>query len=443
MRSGAASLLPSMAAALVELGRRLDQQSLPNGPLYTIPKLDVDMRFGLQMQKQNWAVLFRGAKRHWQQHQRLRCSFTSEPVAQDRLAARLQWTVAAPHYLPGRDAEERIAREAAAHLEEGRCRYRGVTLVEPGEVRAEAERIRASMVNVVDGCGMVVMRVAPDEYVIVRVADQARNDGVFLYNPHAAVPVDIFRMENDREETVLVEPLARLLAAIRDTGVHASPFAGIPELRWGWEGLNRLIDDLLAGYEGAIAMFAESGEAGYHVHGFESELVYSSWSRGMGALAADPFDAADEWIHNRVRITVSAPPGRCTVELVSPEFVLDGSARDLLIAQAVEAAGRIERAFPSRDCAAAIRDPRTHTGVVAVLSYQEKPPDQGFVVVWPAHGRDLVFSCASDGVRITDVEPVLGREQSAAEVVLHDRHFQAIHKFFRAIRLWQTRVALA
>lgn len=161
----------------------------------------------------------------------------------------------------------------------------------------------------------------------------------------------------------------------------------------------------------------------------------------MQALSADPFDAADEWIHNRVKITAS-PSGHCRVSLVSPEFVLDGSARDLLIAQAVEAASQIERAFPSRDCAAAIRDPRTHSGVVAVLSYEEKPPRQGFVVVWPAQGRDLVFSCASDGLRITGVEPVLGKEQSAAEVVLHDRHFQAIHNFFRALRLWRTRSAL-
>ena len=42
------------------------------------------------------------------------------------------------------------------------------------------------------------------------------------------------------------------------------------------------------------------------------------------------------------------------------------------------------------------------------LAYDQLPPDQDFVVVWPAGERDFLFSCTSDGTRLRNIEPILG-----------------------------------
>jgi hypothetical protein len=441
-----AQLVPGITSALLAAQRQLDRTARREDATWAIPRLDAHLRFALRIERNRALLGFDRNPGGWRQQQSLRYSLIAEPFPPAAFQGPVQWTIAQPGYLLDTTAEQEIAAAAALELDRGRWRYRGERPLDPAEVRREAERIRASMVNLVDGRGMVVFQTAPECYLLVRVADRPARDGVFLYRPAATPPIDIFSLQNDGEEAISVEPLLRLLTAVRNASSTAATSHVLPRLDWGWRGLDGLIGDLVSGYRDALRQLAGRPYAvtHYHPQGFQAELVYSCWSRAAQNLAADPFAAADEWIHNRVQIELSPALAHGRVSLLAPEFVADGKARDTLIAQLAAAASSITRAFaslgePARDYETAIRDTASHRNVAAALSYDTRPPAQGFLIVWPANGRDFVFTCSSDGLRIRNIQPVLARSASARSARFSYRQFAAVHNFFRAIRLWRTR----
>lgn len=446
-------LFPSVAQALLEAQHRLEHAP-PGQCGYSIPRLAARIRFALQIEGRNRVLLLFGRKAtEWRQQQMVHYELAAEPhpPVPNRRASRMKWTVDCPSYLLSSDLEHQIAGECASHLAQGNWRYRGERFLDTAEVRREAERVRASMVNLVEGRGMLVFQTGPECYLVIRVADRAERDGVFLYRRGAIPFIEIFSMQNDGEAAMRVEPLLLLLSAVRSAsgaGNRQTSEEGgsLPKLDWGWGKLHVLAKTLENSYAEALNLLAAAGSTTtyFHPQGFAAELVYSSWNRKLQAPAPDPFEAADEWIHNRVRLEVSPALTEGRISLLAPEFILNGKARDELLRQTIAAAQDIERAFRSQEptatgYASAICDRSRQPNAVIALAYDQLPPDQDFVVAWPAGERDFLFSCTSDGRRLRNIEPILGKDTPVRAIRFPDRQFRAIHNFFRAIRLWRTR----
>jgi hypothetical protein len=396
----------------------------------------------------------------------------------------------------------------------------GFKSLDPKDVAAEAALIEIAGWNEESERGMVYFRCEgePPRYLVVRVTDKSKNDSVFMLRENNPRPVAIYSLEGDHGAQLEYAPLHALTLTVRNwqRGGLPTPQVANPQgmpLRFGLQYLQAFALKMGEGYVRGLEYLSgrqpttspptptTSPPAAtrrapgtdspfpvyYDLTDVSAELSYSvEYSSDTPRLrfdvrrtvddetvfedtAGNEFGAEnrDKLIESRAVIhafRVGDAP-RLEVELLSPEFVLSGSARAAFMRFVDESVARIEDAFKRDEANAGayaryLRDESARRGAVVLLAYRGKTPKEEFLAIWPGAdlqtglARDFVFTCKRDSGtnRLKDVRPLMSLGQNIAEVTvntpsdatheadLSEEQYQAFHNFFHAVRIWRSRM---
>ena len=300
----------------------------------------------------------------------------------------------------------------------------------------EADKIERALAKPAPSHGMLYFELAtsPRAYLVVRLADKSRKDGLYVVSPGQNPVVEVFSYAGDGRKDVAYPPLHRLLLAIRGWLRGAKPSTRpAPKdfgQNFGIAGLQGFVRFLYEGYfDGLQHLASQLADARspyptyYDLTKMEAEISYSVPSEdaanreleiagrpstGNGAGSQDY-----EFIESSAVVKIERSGEQATVrlELLAPEFVLIGKKRQAFVDLAEENAAEIARTIaghavkttgpegppPVEKYEAFLKDPDAQDGVVVLLAYKGKRPSNQFLVAWPASGeegaRDFVFSC--------------------------------------------------
>ena len=410
-----------VAGAVADAQARLDEISTGRRIQYTIPRADAKVAFRMQMVKNKVVFLF-GEETTARSAHRMGFSVVAIPdkpgVAPDR-PRRLELLL--PPYLLPADMEQAIGKSA-----------------DPTARISSAERKD-------EDTGLVCFRLTQDApYFVANVRKKAKDDRIFLFDPDGPPPTPISPLK--------YAPFRALFASIREARRvnQRVPFAyelGTP-VAWGWDTFDQFLENLWVNYQAATKDLAARSPLGdlpvyFQIDDFRGEFFYSAWKAKSDEQAVNSFDADDDWIHNHVLVRHDTGHPAAQVELAASEFVVEGDIRETLLDEIGLDAEKIAKKF--KDSLKVVVDPaelrRRPADALILLSYEDEPPTKGFLTIWPTEMGDLLFTFDSNGEGIKS-----GMEAHALAPPGDDsfelkelKHYQVIHNFLRAVRLWRTR----
>lgn len=480
-------------------------QPNPLFPSYSIPRTEMDFQFGLEVLAEKGIFLipiFRKAGERLERHGH-RLKFSLIAVSEVPPAPRSGLTVTTetsipirliqPHFLISSGEQDALCLRLADALDGESWEF---AFPEKGDeptqkmVEKEAGRIRKALQPDNPELGMVVFKLdtTPPSYLIVRVTDKSKKDGLFVFTPESEKEALIYSFEDDEVDNIRYRALHEFALTVRHWLAGAPPAQtpfplpmptgqGGATLGLGLIALGAFTQVVAEGYLSGLQFLSQQNTPAnaakllpsyYSLTGVEAELSYSvyydddeqrlKFSFGP-RKRPDGEDADDETsvIESRASIRAyrSDDAPRVDVELVMPEFALAGSARQVVLDAVKESADQIASVFDEErpgSYLSFLKGDAYRRGVVILLSYKGKVPQQKFLLVWPGlyrgQSRDFVFFCEMKDGKISkdSVEVVLKLEQEleaagvAQGVEIDGDQYQPFHNVFHAVRIWRSRV---
>lgn len=508
-------LFRQTAEAVVVTQEKLDESlsaALPAGsqpnpyfPSYSIPRTEMDFQFGLEVLTGKGIFLvplFRKGSERLERHGH-RLNFSLIAVSEAPLAprgdmisptgTRIPIRLIQPHFLIPSKQQDALCTQLIDAMESARWDF---AFPEKGEkptqamVEKEAGRIREALTPDNPERGMVVFKLdtAPPSYLIVRVTDKSKKDGLFVFTPEPGNEALIYSFEDDKVDNIRYRALHEFALTVRHW-LNGAPPAHMPFTLptlggqedtapgLGLIALGAFTQIMAEGYLAGLQFLSQQNtpaNAGkplpsyYTLTEAKAELSYSVYydeeeqrlkfsfgprKRPDGEEVGDETSVIESRASIRAYRSGDAP--RIDVELIMPEFALSGRARQIVLDAVKESADKIASVFNEENPGTYLSFLNGETyqrGVVILLSYKGKVPQQKFLLVWPAmylgQPRDFVFFCEMKDGNISkdSVKVVLNLEQDlqptgvALGVEIDGDQYQPFHNVFHAVRIWRSRV---
>jgi hypothetical protein len=457
---------------------------------YAIPRASLEVEFAVEESSTRKIMLFfRGKTRRQLLTHSLRMTLDAVPFAPPvPRAEAAAFELLLPHFLVAWSDVQDISRALAGQLRAGNCDFfppAGKEFAEQN-IKKEAKRIDESLANPAPGRGMVVFRLSdpPGTYLIVRVTEKAKKDGLFVWQPESAAPVGVYSFEDDDVEPVRYAPLHDLARTLRRWVEGAAPvrISAAPEAfgRLRLTGIVQFLEGVSRGFATTLNFLASNAvsadpPAFFTLAELSARLRFSFF---VGANEQGDFDFSaprrpdgspaeeDEALirsEAEIRGIVAAGSPRLKITLLTPEFILRGAARQLLTRALGEE--QISRTIGDtmsdagdaspQDYQRILRAPEFERGAVILLAYKDATPEEKFLVIWPGEfkgqGRDFVFTCERKDGEMRSFKPVMRLRQSLNRVQLStstesgadlsEDQYKPFHNMFHAARIWQARLA--
>jgi hypothetical protein len=320
------------------------------------------------------------------------------------------------------------------------------------------------------------------------VTDKSKKDGLFVFTPEPGNEALIYSFEDDKVDNIRYRALHEFVLTVRHW-LNGAPPAQMPftlptlsgqedtASGLGLIALGAFTQIMAEGYLDGLQFLSQQNtpaNAGkplssyYALTEAKAELSYSVYydeeeqrlkfsfgprKRPDGEEVGDETSVIESRASIRAYRSGDAP--RIDVELIMPEFALSGRARQIVLDAVKESADKIASVFNEENPGAYLSFLNGETyqrGVVMLLSYKGKVPQQKFLLVWPAiylgQPRDFVFFCEMKDGKISkdSVKVVLTLEQDlpltgvALGVEIDGDQYQPFHNVFHAVRIWRSRV---
>ncbi|HEX4949070.1 MAG TPA: hypothetical protein VFZ34_20500 [Blastocatellia bacterium] len=476
----------SVVAAQTRLDRELTPEAARRTPLsaleYSIPRVGVRLTFGFQQDAQKKLLMIPlGKSKSEKHHHELHFSLVAVPEAPPALhqIIRPQFCLLEPHFLLPQREEELLCREAQMILrdtdrwsfieKDGTPQPALPTL--RSKVQKEAEAIAQDLRKPFSERKLVVFKLdtATTEYLIVRLTDKSKNDGLFVLHPAPVSTVALYSFEDDDRPAINYRPLHSVAATIRNWLRGATPIrreyahTAPPE----FASLETILLSLQTGYVTALEFLSDPQILASARYDIADVVLDMSYSVRFGQTARMDFveraapDGSQQLglVESRVRVRVERRDHQPEIEvdLAAPEFALAGDARQAFLAHARKSIAEITKEFGTnyKDF---LTDPTYEQDVVVLLSYKGNEPKEQFLVIWPGErngqSRDFVFTCRREGERLGNVKKIMRLEdsldrmtvstavatQNKMDALLAEEQYQAFHNFFHAVSIWRQRM---
>lgn len=481
----------SVVAAQTKLDRVLTPEAVLRTPFpasaleYSIPRVGVRLTFGFRQDSQNkFLMIPLGKSKSEMHHHELRFSLVAVPEAPPvlQIANRPHFSLLEPHFLLPQREEELLCREAQRIIQNTNrwslIAANGMKVQTTDEMRGnvqkEAIAIAEELTKSFSERKLVVFKLdtAATEYLIVRLTDKSKNDGLFVLHPAPVSTVDLYSFEDDHRKDINYHPLHSMAATIRNWLRGATPIrreyadTAPPE----FASLEPMLQALQTGYVSALDFLSNPSvlpSARYDVADVVLDMSYSV------RFGEDARDARMDFVeraapdgsqqlglvesHVRIRVERQQQQLNIEVDLAAPEFALAGAARQEFLKHAENGMARITEVFGA-SYKEFLQDPTYQQDVVVLLSYKGNQPKEEFLVIWPGQwegrSRDFVFTCKRAGDEIEHVKEIMRLEDTldrmtigiavatgnALEAQLADEQYQAFHNFFHAVSIWRQRM---
>ena len=482
----------NMVAAVVA-----GEHAQTNEPLYSIPQANLAMRFGLDFVKGNHLLIpFFGSESATQERHGHSVTFSfiavpnapNPPVEGDSV----QIQGFQPPFLLSPQVQDDISQQLAEALHDGAWEF---ALPAQGElptqsrVDKEADKIIEALTPDNPERGMVVFSLdaVTPSYLLIRVTDKSKKDGIFVFESDRPKPVTIYSFDKDGIDNIRYAALHQFILTLRQwlvSGAQPVPLvenlaAGPDPSSLGLVALRKFATNVRDGYVDALKFLSEQRDdeqllAGlpsfYDLEEVKGELTYSVFfdedarrlrfsfgprMRPDGRAVSDPISVVESKAFVRVFRKNDRP--QVETRLIAPEFALTDEARTIVLKALIKAGDKIADVFKDLDPETYlefINAPAFQTGVVILLSYKGKVPKPDFLVVWPGalqnQPRDFVFSCKMEKGEIKDIHRIMGLAQDlgldpvggAEGVEITRDQYEPFHNAFHAVRIWRSRVEM-
>jgi hypothetical protein len=440
------------AEAAARAQAMLDTQSLERTRLYSIPRVDVNAKFGLDTDSHTGLIGLLFGKDSQRSTHNLQFALRATPGAPDASGLESDLptdrrTVSEPAWMVSVPERRHLADVLTLALRMNRCT---IEVDVPGAVDfyPEADAIENALTNTDDdSIGMVFFRISaePAQYLIVRVGDAGihnGHDGLFVLTPDAQTPVAVFDfLHSPKSSSIRYEPVGRLVTLLGpwlaagmpgerlESGNIPATFGAIP--------FGDLAQDLWASYVAARQAVAAKDAARQAVYALEN--VTAQFAHAVpAAVKDDGDDTALPYIYSRVDLSIASD--RLTGKLVSPEYLLVEDARAAFLAQVAKNVDAIVAESQESEREAwrtALSGTRSRGASLVTLSYTGGKPKNSFLAVTPAvwNGQDssFAFTCSIDKDGLGDIT----RRKNLADDALDRDGYVGFHDFWHAVRIWE------
>ena len=357
------------------------------------------------------------------------------------------------------------------------------------KVNAEAKEIDDAITPDNPERGNVVLSLdaVTPAYLLIRVTDKSKKDGIFVYQSNSPVPVTIYSFDNDGLDNIRYAALHQFILTLRRWhagGAQPVPIGNVLTSKedpseLGLVALTEFAKNVYEGYVDTLKFLSEQRDdeqvreglpSFYDVDDVRGELSYSVFydeaaqrlrfsfgprKRPDGESVSDEISVVESkaFVHAFRRDDIPQVETR----LMAPEFALTDQARKTVIEAMVSAADAIAMEFEDLDretYVKFIKDPAFQSEVVILLSYEGKVPKPSFLVVWPGvfqnKARDFVFTCKMKDSKIEDIGPIMGLAKDidldpiggTQGVEIDNDQYESFHNAFHAVRIWRSRVEM-
>ena len=479
-----------MAAAIAR-----DELAQTNEPLYSIPRTVLELHFGLDsVNGKHLLIPFLSSRSttHERHGHLLTFSVVGVPEPPDFPVDgdKVQIQGFQPPFLVSAQVEDHISRQLVKALRDKQWEFALPAQGEPPSqkrVDEEAGKIVEALTPDNPERGMVVLNLdnVTPAYLVIRVTDKSKKDGIFLYETAKTPPVTIYSFDKDGIDNIRYAALHQFVLTIRQWLAGGAKPVPIPNhltstpdpSALGLPALTKFAENVFGAYIDTLKFLSELRDdepvrAGlpsfYDVDNVSGELTYSvfydenakrlRFSFGP-RMRPDGTPVSDEIsvVESKAFVRAFRSNGRPQVEtrLLAPEFALTDEARRIVLSALVEAADDIAKAFDDLDRETYlefIRSPAYQAGAVILLSYEGKVPKPNFLVAWPGtlqhKPRDFVFLCKLKEGKIENITRIMGLAQDlkldpigvAEGVEITRDQYEPFHNAFHAVRIWRSRV---
>ena len=499
------TLCVETARAVVAAQKNLDKNLTPAvttgeqgqtiEPLFAIPQANLALSFGLDIVNGRRSLIpfftSRNTTRERHGHT-VTFSFVGvpEPPKPPVTGDRIELQAFQPAFFVPTQIQNDLSRQLAENLRKGAWEFAFPAQGEPPsqeKVNKEADKIIEALTPENPERGMVVFSfdsVRP-AYLLIRVTDKSKKDGIFVLAPDRPTPVRIYSFDDDGVNNIRYAALHQFILTLRQWLTSGAQPVPVDEpLRaegdtstLGLQALTDFAENVYRGYVDALNFLSEQRDEAqvrdslpsfYDIDDVKGDLTYSvffdedtqrlkfsfgSRMRPDGTAVSDEISVVESKAFVRVFRVDNRP--QVETRVIAPEFALTDKARQIVLDAMIAAADRIANAFEDLDpeiYLEFINAPSFQAGVVILLSYKGKIPKTEFLVAWPGalqqKPRDFVFKTKMDEGKITKVEPILGLAQDieldpeghAEGVEITGDQYEPFHNAFHAVRMWRSRV---
>ena len=472
------------------------EKAQSNEPLYSIPQANLGLRFGLDVinGKRSLIPFFTSKSTTHERHgHSVTFNFISVPNAPtpplNEDTVRIQ--AFQPPFVVSAKVQDDISQQTAKAMRAGLWEFAFPAHGEPptqDRVDDEADNIIDALTPTNPERGMVVFSLdaVTPAYLLIRVTDKSKKDGIFVFESGRPKPVTIYSFDKDGVDNIRYAALHQFILTLRQwltsgaQPVPAEPLTIGPEpSELGLIVLNEFATNIYLGYLDSLKFLSQQRDndqvlaalpSFYNIDDVTGDLTYSVFfdedaqrlrfsfgarMRPDGIAVSDPLSIIESKALVRVFRRNDVP--QVETRLIAPEFALTDEAREIVLQALIKARGKIADAFDDLDRETYlefINGPAFQAGVVILLSYKGKVPKPDFLVAWPGvlqnRPRDFVFSCKLENGEIKDVERLMGLAQDleldpvgvAEGVEITRDQYEPFHNAFHAVRMWRSRVEM-
>lgn len=492
-------------ARLALLSATRPPQQLAAESHYAIPRTVIELSFGLQAGSRGPVILpfLRGDEKRELHEHRMRFSIISVPEQPPPLprgamdaAVEPTFQLIQPHFFVPLFHQPALKQRLINALKSKRWSFalpKGSEMPDEADVWDEADAIdKADGKDPERGLVMFQLDSRPVSYLIVRVTDKSKKDGVFVLTPDGQPEVMIYSFEDDGVDNIVYQPLHDFARTVRRWlgGADAArvdfrleEFTATAEL--GISALARFASEMAQGFTAGLEFLSGTQwtqplpqlPTFYDISDVEAELGYSVYFNNAAQKMEFSFgqrvspegeETLDEIgvIESRARVRAYRLENlpRVEIELATPEFVLSGRARQLFMSAAERNAPAIAALFGKEEAELylqLLRSEMRQRGAVIFLAYAGKTPEQKFLIIWPGayrgEERDFVFTCElkgddQDQPTLENISKVMGLDEDLEDVFidfdaqaphltdLSQDQYTPFHNFFHAARIWRFRM---
>jgi hypothetical protein len=464
-------------------------------PLFSIPQANLVLSFGLDIVNGKRSLIpFLTSKDTTRERHGHTVTFSffgvPEPPKSPVIEDKVQINAFQPAFFVSSQIQNDLSRQLAEALRKGAWDFAFPALGERPEqekVDKEADKIIEALTPENPERGMVVFSFDKPAYLLIRVTDKSKKDGIFVLEPGRPAPVTSYSFDDDGVDNIRYAALHQFILTLRQwltSGAQPvpidEPLTAAGDTALGLLALTDFAENVYLGYVDALKFLSEQHDddqvrdalpSFYDINDVNGELTYSvffdedaqrlKFSFGS-RMRPDGIAVSDEIsvVESKAFVRVSRIDNRPQVEtrLIAPEFALTDKARQIVLDAMIAAADRIANSFADLDpeiYLEFINAPSFQAGVVILLSYKGKIPKTEFLVAWPGalqhKPRDFVFLTKMDEGKITKVEPILGLAQDiefdpeghAEGVEITRDQYEPFHNAFHAVRMWRSRVEMS